>query len=296
MIDAATGFIIDVIGSCWNRHDASLLIQLHGRLRPGDVILGDRGFCSYVHLALLSMGKTHAVLRLHQRTVANFKPHRPRRQDLPKGKRKGQPTSRYVRQLGHNDQLVEYVKSTRRPAWMSAEQFVSLPATMILRELRYHIRRKGYRTRSVTLVTTLLDAVKYPKRDLARLYDARWQIETDLLALKQTLGMDVLRCHTVDGVMKELLIFVMVYNLVRLVMLRSAQQQGVKPDRVSFTDTLRWLCSKRSDDPIPNLLINPNRPGRQQPRVIKRKKDPYSYMTKPRRELVQRLYTTEVMA
>jgi hypothetical protein len=296
MIDAATGFIVDVVGSCWNRHDASLLIKLHCHLQPGDVVLGDRGFCSYAHLALFSLAKTHAVMRLHQRTIANFKPHRPRSQDLPKGKKKGQPRSLYIERLGHDDQLVEYVKPTRCPDWMSPEQYVNLPATLILRELRYHIRRKGYRTRSVTLVTTLLDPVKYPKADLARLYDVRWQIETDLLALKQTLGLDVLRCHTVEGVMKELLIFVIVYNLVRLVMLRSAQQQGVKPDRISFIDTLRWLRSKRWDDPIPDLLINPHRPGRHQPRVIKRKKDRYSYMTKPRRELLANLYATAVKA
>lgn len=296
MIDAATGLIIDVIGSCWNRHDASLLIQLHHHLRPGDVILGDRGFCSYIHLALLSAGNMHAVMRLHQRIIANFKPHRPRRQDLPKAKRKGQPTSHYVKRLGHYDQLVEYVKPTRSPNWISAEQFAQLPGAMIVRELRYRIDRNGYRTRSITLVTTLLDPVKYPKSELARLYDARWQIETDLLALKQTLGMDVLRCHTVAGVMKEMLIFVIVYNLVRLIMLRSAQQQGVEPNRISFIDTLRWLCSASPGELIPVLLINPHRPGRHQPRVIKRRKDRYNHMTKPRQELLEQLYTTKVKA
>ena len=79
MIDAATGLIIEMIGSCWKRHDASLLIQLHRHLRGGDVILGDRGFCSYTHLALLLAGRMHAVMRLHQRIVANFTPHRRRR-------------------------------------------------------------------------------------------------------------------------------------------------------------------------------------------------------------------------
>ena len=238
------------------------------------------------------MGKMHAVMRLHQRVVANFKAHRPRRQDLPKAKRKGQPTSRYIKRLGYLDQLVAYVKTNRCPDWMSAAQYESLPATLIVREIRYRIHRKGYRTRHVTLVTTLLDPRVYPKGELTRLDDARWQIETDLLALKQTLGMDVLHCRTVAGVMKEMLIFVMVYNLVRLIMLRSAEQQGVKPDRISFIDTLRWLCFMESDEPIPDLLINPHRPGRHQPRVIKRRKDRYSHMTKPRQELLEHLYTT----
>lgn len=116
------------------------------------------------------------------------------------------------------------------------------------------------------------------------------------MALKQTLGLDVLRCKTVDGVMKELAIFVIVYNLVRLVMLRSAEQQGVAPDRISFIDALRWLCFAPSGESTPNLLINPHRPGRHQPRVLKRRKGRYSYMTKPRPELLERLGITAVKA
>lgn len=154
MIDSAPGVAIDVTGSCWNRHDSSLLIQLHRHLRPGDVIPGDRGFRSYVHLALFSKGKMHAVMRLHQRITVSFKPHRRRRQDLPKAKRKGQPASRYVRRLGQKGQLVEYVKPDECPDWMSAEQFAGLPATTIVRELQYEVHRKGHRSRSITLVTT----------------------------------------------------------------------------------------------------------------------------------------------
>jgi len=296
MIDAATGLIIEVIGSCWKRHDASLFIELHCHLRPNDVVLGDRGFCSYVHLALLSAGKMHAVVRLHQRIIADFTPHRPRQKDLPKAKRKGQPTSRYLKQLGYDDQRVEYVKPTRCPSWMAAQQFAQLPETLIVRELRYRIHRQGHRSRVVTLVTTLLDPVKYPKARLAELYGCRWQIKTDLLALKQTLGMDVLHCKTVEGVMKGMLIFVIVYNMVRLVMLRSAQQQRVPPDRISFIDALRWLCFASPGEQIANLLVNPHRPDRHQPRVIKRRKDGYTYMTKPRKILRQQLGYMEVRA
>ena len=123
-----------------------------------------------------------------------------------------------------------------------------------------------------------------------------WKIETDLLALKQTLGMDVLHCRTVDGVLKEMVMFLIVYNLVRMVMLRSAQQQGVAPDRISFIDALRWLCASSLGEPIPTLVINPYRPGRQQPRVIKRRKDRYTYMTKPRYQLLELLLTGALKA
>ena len=116
------------------------------------------------------------------------------------------------------------------------------------------------------------------------------------MALKQTLGVNVLHCRTVDGVMKELVTFVIVYNLAHVVMLRSAEQQGVDRARISFIDTLRWLCRAPPDDLVPNLLTNPYRPRRNQPRVIKRRKDCYSYMTKPRAALLEGLYTTVVTA
>lgn len=296
LIDATTGLILDLIESCWKAHDASLVVELHDHIRPGDVLLGDRGFCSYVHLALISLRKAHAVMRLHQRIIVSFRPHRPRRRDWPKNQRKGQPTSRFIKQLGYQDQLVEYVKPTRRPDWLDAQQFAALPATMVLREVRYRITRRGFRTRAITLVTTLLEADRYSKQELAKLYHRRWQIETDLLALKQTLGMDVLHCRTVDGVLKEMVMFLIVYNLVRMVMLRSAQQQGVAPDRISFIDALRWLCASSPGEPIPNLVINPYRPGRQQPRVIKRRKDRYTYMTKPRYQLLELLLTGTLKA
>lgn len=92
------------------------------------------------------------------------------------------------------------------------------------------------------------------------------------------------RFVTCDGIVKEMIMFLAAYNLVRLVMLRSAMQQGVKPDRISFIDTLRWLCSEASFVLIPNLLINPDRPGRYQPRVNKRAKDKYPRMTRPRKQ------------
>ena len=126
-----------------------------------------------------------------------------------------------------------------------------MPNSIVVRELRYQIAQPGCRTREVTLVTTLLDPILYPAIELAELYAQRWQIETNLRHLKQTLHMDVLRTKTVAGVQKELLMFALVYNLVRLVMLRAAERQGVPPDRISFTDAMRWLrharCGKRCE-------------------------------------------------
>jgi hypothetical protein len=144
------------------------------------------------------------------------------------------------------------------------------------------VRRPGYRTRLVTLVTTLLDPNLYPAEDVARLYGLRWGVETDLRHLKQTLKMDILHCQTVAGVEKELAVFALVYNLVRRVMEEAAQRQGVAVERVSFVDALRWLQEARPGDELPALVVNPDRPGRVQPRVRKRRPKQFPLMKKPR--------------
>ena len=110
----------------------------------------------------------------------------------------------FIRKLGPNDQVVEYIKPKRRPRWMSQEQYDAMPASITVRELRYQIHRRGFRTHQITLVTTLLDPETYPADSLTQLYGDRWQIEVEFRHLKTTMGMEVLHCKTVVGVMKEL--------------------------------------------------------------------------------------------
>jgi len=229
------------------------------------------------------------VFRAHQKTIVNFKRGRKHAGQFPKGQRTGLPTSKWLRALGPTDQVVRWFKPADCPTWCDAKTFAQLPASLDLRELRYRVTRPGYRTTEVTLVTTLLDPRKYPKHTLAELYGARWEIEKRLRELKITLGMDVLRCKTVDGVLKELAVFVLVYNLVRAVCVASARAQGVPPDRISFTDAWRWLCTSSSAVPLAELRINPTRPDRIEPRVKKRRPKQYPLMRKPRHELRQAL-------
>lgn len=158
-----------------------------------------------------------------------------------------------------------------------------------MRELRYTIRARGRRTRVVTLATTLLDPVQYPATEVADLYGQRWQVETHLRHLKQTLRMDVLRCRTVEGVHKELTVYALVYNLVRLVMLEAARRQQVPLERVSFVDAVRWLAEAVSGTAPLRLRVNPHRPERIEPRVKKRRPKPYDLMTQPRDALRKRL-------
>jgi hypothetical protein len=106
--------------------------------------------------------------------------------------------------------------------------------------------------------------------------------------------MDVLKCKTVDGVLKELTVYAMVYNLVRVVMLEASRRQGVDVERISFVDALRWLAESRPGDSLPKLVVNPYRPGRFEPRVRKRRPKQYPVMQKPRSELRKSLLEKEV--
>ena len=291
MLHVGTGMITKMLAAPLRTHDMSKTAQLHPELQADDVLVADCGFCSFAHLALLLQRGVHGVLRIHQRTIVDFTPGRthvlPGQGTLAHNK--GKPRSRWLRQLGATDQIVEWFKPTTKPGWMSSEQFAALPAAIVVRELRYSIQEKGFRPTEITLVSTLLDSRRYSLPDLASLFCQRWQIETNFGHLKTTMNMDVLKCKTVDGVLKELQVFALVYNLVRQVMLEAASRQNVDLNRISFIDALRWLQTARPGDELPALVVNPHRPNRLEPRVRKRRPKPYPLMTKPRRQLKKEL-------
>jgi hypothetical protein len=295
MFHAATGLLLGALAAPLRTHEMAYIEFLHSILQVGDVLVADRGFCSFAHLALLVGQGVHAVFRMHHRQIVDFTPGRPYAHPKDKAARKGLPRSRWLRQFGVTDQLVEWFKPVQKPRWMTQEQFAALPESLILRELRYRVGRKGFRTEIITLVTTLLDAEVYTAEALAELYGIRWRVEQNLRHLKQTMKMDVLKCMTVEGVLKELTIYAIVYNLVRVVMMEAAARQGVDIERISFIDAFRWLCQLKTDD-LPELVVNPARPGRFEPRVRKRRPKQYPLMTKPRSELRNRLMEQGVAA
>jgi hypothetical protein len=179
---------------------------------------------------------------------------------------------------------------------MSKHEYASLPEEVTVRELRYKVHTPGYRVGEVTLVTTLLEASAYPAEALAELYFRRWQVEVYLRDLKITLKMDVLKCKTEDGVLKELAVFALVYNLVRSVACESAKRRGVAADRVSVTDAVRWLGGAEGDEDLSVILIHPSRKGRVEPRVRKRRPKQYPLMKKPRAVLRKELTDKKVAA
>jgi hypothetical protein len=255
LLDAATGMFLSLLALPLFTHDMRGVIGLHPMLQEGDILLGDRAFCSFCHLALLQARGVFACMRLHQRRKEN---------------RSG---------------LFVWKRPTESPAWMDLVGLAMLPRRLQVRIVSYKVARKGYRTRQVLIATTLMDTTLWPDEKIAELYGLRWQIETCFDHLKTTMNMNVLRCKTVEGVQKELAMYLAAYNLVRLAMLAAAQRQQTSVDRISFVDAMRWLLARMLGlSGAPRLIVNPHRPGRSQLRVIRRRLKEYDLLKKPRRE------------
>jgi len=245
------------------------------------VLLGDDAFSAYVHLAMLKSRGADGVFPTHHARRVDFTPHRAGGPDAPAGA----PGSRWIGSLGRDDQLVEYFKPPHCPRWMTPEEFDAIPPSMVVREIRRAVHRKGFRPMRVTVETTLLDAEAYPADEVVALRLERWEVETDLRHLKTTMKMQVLRSETVAGVNKELAAFAAVYNLTRLVMAEAARRQGVHARRLSFADALGWLRHAEPGDDPPRLRVVPLRPDRIEPRAVKRRPKPFDLLNRPRDEM-----------
>jgi hypothetical protein len=289
LFDAGTGLLLGQVDSPFNTADMAVVASagVHGCVGPGDVVVGDEVFGTWAHLALLQRRGAHGLFPVHHGRVVDFTPRRPHR---PEGRRhqkltdreKRMPTSRWVRGLGHRDQVVEWFKPQRRPPWMTQAEYDELPESITVRELRRTLRRPGRLPVTLTMVTTLLDPRAYPASALRDLRLSRWDVETNIGHLKTRMGMWQLRCRSEAGVRKELSVFWLVYNLVRVVMLEAARRQEVAVRRISFADALQWMRHARPGDQMPRLRLNPDRPDRLEPRRVKRRRKNYPYLIKPR--------------
>jgi hypothetical protein len=243
-------------------------------LGADDVVLGDRLFSNWGHFVLLQRRGAHGLFRAnHSRKIefGRYKDHGPNR--------------RWLAKLGRCDQLVQYRKPDHKPGWMSQPEYENAPPWITVREVKVKVRINGQR-KQVTMVTTLSDPKRYPAKDLIALLGQRWTIETNLSSLKTLMGLEQVRCKTVDGVKKELAAYLLVYNAVRLVMLQAADRQGVDVSRISFADALAWMKYHPHAAGLCPLQINPQRQGRVEPRRIK-KRNRFATMYKSREELRQ---------
>lgn len=190
-------------------------------MQPKDVALGDRIFGSYADICQLARRGIDSVFRLHAR----------RKTDFRKGKR-----------LGRYDHIVKWQKPLQCPSGLCQEVFNTLPSQMLVREIRFQVEKAGFRTRKVTLVTTLLDVKAYPKSALCELYRFRWQAEISLRHLKTRMQMEFLPSKTPDMVIKEFYIHLLAYNLIRSVQKEAGKNHGVQPTELSFSATVQHVC------------------------------------------------------
>lgn len=278
----ASGALLHFVQGNKHQHEASLARALWKWLAAGDILLADRGFCSFASLSVILAQGADAVLRLHQARPADF--------------RRG-------RRLGRDERLVTWVKPLQCPKHGDRQEFAALPATLTLRLLRYRIAVPGFRSQEVVLVTTLLDRELYPLQDLAELYFQRWSVELHFREIKTLLGMDVLRCLSPQMIQKELAMHRIAYNLVRAFMQQASIQHHVALPRLSFKGTLDALdhfaqaihaCTgkpRKQSALLQELLrtiaadLLSIRPGRSEPRAKKRRAKNYHLLTKPRRKM-----------
>jgi hypothetical protein len=288
LFNAQTGLLLDAWASRHRTSDLRNTPEAHLHLNDGDIVLGDDTFSGYAYLASLAKAKLHGLFPVHHLRIVDFKKDRP---FCGEGRNAvaGMPRSRWIKSLGKEDQLVEYFKPYERSMWMSPEEYQALPESIVVRELRRTVTRPGLGHVTLTMVTTLLDPKAYPASDLLELRLGRWEVETNIGHLKTTMGMDVLHCKTEQGVRKELAMFCLVYNMVRAVMLEASRRQQVPVSRVSFADALNWMRHARPGDRLPDLVVNPWRPNRVEPRCRKRRPKEYDLMTQPRKILQEKL-------
>ena len=280
---AAVALCIDVL----NTHDIKLARELYNFLKPNDLLVGDRAFCAYADMFAIKKLDCDAVFRKHQSRTTTM--------------RKGKI-------VGDCDKLVTWYKPKSCPKGLSKDEFDLLPPCITVREIYYYIVIPGFRTNRVSLITTLLDKTTYSSLDVVRLYGQRWNVELDLRHLKSTLGMDALRCKSPSMVRKEIYVYLLAYNLLRSLMWSAGTTYGTPPLRLSLQGTRHHLNnfmapllaadSKKRLQIYSTLLkvivhkVVPERPGRSEPRVRKRRPKAYPLMTKSRRELRKELLQT----
>lgn len=263
-----------------------MLRRLLDRLHKGDLVIFDRYFCSYMMLALLWLGGIPFCTRLHQN----------RRRDFRRGRR-----------LGDYDHLVTW-KRPRRPEWMSEELYTQIPETLTLREVQFVATEPGRRAKVITVITSLTDPVAYPKQDIASLFGLRWNVELDIRSIKQALHLDHVACKKPAMALIHLWVTLLAYNLIRTLIATAAAVHDKQPRQVGFTLACQtvlasWmLLSTRVcrdtrglwELALARIAANEvaNRPGRIEPRVLKRRRHRYLLMQRPRWQLRAELLKT----
>ena len=262
--------------------ELTLFRQMWDVLRSGDVVLADRGFCNFADYYRLGLRNIDCVMRLHQRRTKGVT---------------------LVKRLGPGDEVVQWHKSKPTPKGFTKEQWADLPETLTVRHITFTPNVPGFRTKKITVATTLTDHEEFPVNAFVELYRRRWLVELFLRDIKITLGMDILRCKTPEMIEKELTMHLIAYNLIRLTMLQAAIKGKIDVERISFKGTLQavrqWtpyirLAAVEHQERLFQTMLAaiarvpvPHRPNRTEPRVKKRRMKNCQLMTKPRHQMVE---------
>lgn len=276
VISLATGAVLDFAmgpysGKKTGEH--ALLRQLLSAFNEGDVALGDCYYASFFLIAALLEAKVDLVFPMHASRGCNF---------------------RCGQHLGKRDHLIYWSKPSR-PSWMSQEEYNNFPDQILVRETAVPTNLKGFRSKTRILVSTFLDSQNVRPEDLSLLYDARWFVEISLKAIKETMRMDVLRTKTPEMIRKEVWAHLLAYNLIRKIMGQAAGRYSKNPRELSFKLALQFVLSWRQAgctldiEIFYNGLLQAiiykkvaNRPGRSEPRKIKRRPKSFPRLQKPR--------------
>jgi hypothetical protein len=275
-------------------HELLMLREQWDTFEPGDIFLGDKGFCSYYDVSKFADKEVDSVITLARRQPVT--------------------ANNADQVLGDNDLLIHWPK----PKWSkqrsySKAEWEALPEKLVLRQIKVHVQELGYRTQSFFIITTLTDASLYSADDVAGLYFQRWDVELFFRDIKTTLGMDILRCKSPSMVRKEILMHFIVYNCLRLLMLKAADQADVSVRMISFKASIQTLrqwepllkpdMSTAEQARLMSLLCDSlaasvihSRPGRREPRCKKRRPKNFQRMTRPRHEMMETLHRSKSRA
>ncbi len=280
-----TGAVLEVTIAPFKTSEWEMARQLYARLQSEDVVVADSAYGTYVDLVLVQAARADAVFRKHHARHCDFR----------RGKK-----------LGIGEHIVTWQRPQRCPQSMNRADFEALPATMQVREVHLLIQQPGFRPKEIILVTTLLDPKRYPKAKLAQLYHLRWlATEVNFKHLKSTLGMEMILAKTPEMVRKEIWVQMLAYNLLRTLMWKSARlaqrsalQISLQATRQHFNQFRPALATANTKEGSRLYLILleviatqlvPSRPGRAEPRVIKRRPKSFPRMQQPRSVLKAKL-------
>jgi hypothetical protein len=278
MFSLETGAVIDYAVANLKTSERELFRRLWPSLSPGQVALTDAGFCSYGEIWSLKELQVESVMALSGTRTVNV---------------------RTVKELGEGDCLVEWNHGGYRPEWMDDETWAKCPETMLLRQITAPILDPKCRKKKIEVVTTFLDSERYPKQAFADLFARRWKAELFFRDIKTTMGLEEIRCKTPAMARKALAMSLLAYNLIRVTMYEASCEYPIDATSLSFKNSQRFIRAfapylARITDPeefeeaIEFLLYYiahsgvKKRPGRHEPRAVKKRPKNYQRLTAPR--------------